>query len=224
MSLWIPTVLSPSTSFPVVSSAAQAVSLPRGEAEQSVQSTRRPSIAHWPRRNLLAHLVTNCFMRPAMLVARICACLVFTTKAFACFCFSPPMCSGVAALPSSSAVFVGRVVDVWPSRSILASETKGLSLDGLRGYILGPWRSSLSLEEERDVRTNVDRTAIELSAGAQPRGLKSGARTLQRLLSLASRGLKPGLMVRSLRGALPARGVRNRFQMSGRLERPKTEE
>ena len=33
-------------------------------------------------------------------------------------------------------------------------------------------------------------------------GLKSGARTLQRFLSLAPRGAKPGLMARSLRGAL----------------------
>jgi hypothetical protein len=37
-------------------------------------------------------------------------------------------------------------------------------------------------------------------------GLKSGAQTLQRFLSLASRGVKPGLRARSLRGALLVNG------------------
>lgn len=85
------------------------------------------------------------------------------------------MCSSIETAPAprqagltlsdSSAVFVGRVVDVWPSRSTLASESKNLSLGALRRLILRRWQGSLSREEEHEIRTNENRTAIEVRYG-----------------------------------------------------------
>ena len=81
-------------------------------------------------------------------------------------------------------------------------------------------RGSLQLKKEPLVRRDCGPRG-DVCRSLTMEGLKSGPQTLQRFLSLASRGVKPGLMARSLRGALLARGVRNRFQMSGRPERPK---
>jgi hypothetical protein len=115
--------------------------------------------------NRLANPVSNGVMRIPAPLAALCLCLACNSRAFACFCFSTPMCSEVQTLSGSHAVFVGRVVDVWPSRSMLASESTHPSLAALRRSILQRWQGSLSPAEERDVRSNADRGSIELRYG-----------------------------------------------------------
>jgi hypothetical protein len=61
--------------------------------------------------------------------------------------------------------FVGRVVEVWPSRSTIANEAQYLSIAGLRRSLLRRWHGILSAYEERDIRTNGDRSAIEFRYG-----------------------------------------------------------
>jgi hypothetical protein len=68
-------------------------------------------------------------------------------------------------MSGSDAVFVGRVVDVWPSRAVIASGYTNLPLAALRNSILQRWKGSLSREEEHDIRTNTDRTALESRYG-----------------------------------------------------------
>ena len=75
------------------------------------------------------------------------------------------MCSEVPNLSGSQAVFVGRVVDVWLSRSMLGSESRKPSLPALRRSISQRWQGSLSAAEERDVRTNANIGAIEVNYG-----------------------------------------------------------
>lgn len=77
-----------------------------------------------------------------------------------CMCFSTPMCSQVAALSQSNAVFVGRVVEIWPAREVLASQ-QHLSRPQLRHLILQRWRGALSADEERYVRTSPEWGKIE---------------------------------------------------------------
>jgi len=104
-------------------------------------------------------------MKPQVWLPALCIYLACNSTAFACFCFSTPMCSEVPNLSGSQAVFVGRVVDIWPSRSMLASDSRTPSLAALRRSILHRWQGSLTRAEERDVRTNANRGAIELQYG-----------------------------------------------------------
>jgi hypothetical protein len=86
---------------------------------------------------------------------------VLSTPAFGCFCSSTPMCSHIETYTQSSAVFVGRVVDVWPSREAIASESRRLQLPALRHLILQRWHGVLSAEEEGYIRTTQNKDAIE---------------------------------------------------------------
>src|SRR4051812_5442432 len=88
---------------------------------------------------------------------------IFSGRALGCFCFSTPMCSQIGTLTPSGAVFVGRVVDVWPTRQGLAGEEpQNVSLAELRHLILERWREVLSADEERYIRTSSDRGAMEI--------------------------------------------------------------
>ena len=75
------------------------------------------------------------------------------------------MCSTVDTHSGSVAVFVGKVIDVWPSREALATESRHLSLPSLRRTILRRWHGALSDEEELDIRTNQNRAEIESRYG-----------------------------------------------------------
>lgn len=72
------------------------------------------------------------------------------------------MCSEISTLSPSNAVFVGRVVDIWPSREMFASESqRHLSLAQLRKLILNRWGSVLLEEEKQYVRVSPDWGRIE---------------------------------------------------------------
>ena len=71
------------------------------------------------------------------------------------------MCSQVAELSRSNAVFIGRVVEIWPAREVLASQ-QNLSRPQLKHLILQRWRGALSAEEERYIRTSPEWDKIEL--------------------------------------------------------------
>lgn len=79
-----------------------------------------------------------------------CTCTILATKALGCFCFSAPMCYRVEGFSEFSAVFVGRVVDVWPSRQTLIKDSQHLPLTALKHRILRRWHGALSTEEEQD--------------------------------------------------------------------------
>jgi hypothetical protein len=64
-------------------------------------------------------------------------------------------------LPASNAVFVGQVIDVWPARETITGESQRLPLTQLRQVVLKRWHGTLSVEEERCVRTTTDRDALE---------------------------------------------------------------
>jgi hypothetical protein len=91
----------------------------------------------------------------------VCIGTMLPLRAYGCLCFSTPMCSQVETYTESGAVFVGRVVDVWPPRQKLTTESQHLSLSVLRHLILRRWHGALSAEEERYIRTTPDRAAIE---------------------------------------------------------------
>ncbi len=71
------------------------------------------------------------------------------------------MCSQVAALSRSNAVFVGRVVAIWPTREALAGQ-QHLSHPQLRHLILQRWRGVLSTGEEEYIRRSPEWGDIEL--------------------------------------------------------------
>src|SRR5579884_2550994 len=89
---------------------------------------------------------------------------VYTTlsgHALGCMCFSIPMCSQVATLSQSNAVFVGQVVEIWPTRKVLIRQ-QDLSHPHLRHLILQRWRGVLSSDEEEYIRTSPEWGKIEL--------------------------------------------------------------
>jgi hypothetical protein len=83
-----------------------------------------------------------------------------TTPAVGCFCFSTPMCSQIGTLSRSRSVFIGRVVEVWPAREVLARQ-QDMSRAQLRHLILQRWSGVLSAEEERYIRTSPEWDKIE---------------------------------------------------------------
>jgi hypothetical protein len=98
----------------------------------------------------------------------ICAFGIFTilcTRASACICFSVPMCAQSQPRGDSTAIFVGRVISVWPSRETIAAQSRDSSLDELRKLILERWQGTLSSEEEQIVRTTMDKDALEVRFG-----------------------------------------------------------
>lgn len=79
-------------------------------------------------------------------------------SALACFCFSTPMCHQILTPESleSHAIFIGRVVAIWPSRKEVA-QTLELSGTEMREEILRRWREVLSPEErDRILRATSD--------------------------------------------------------------------
>jgi hypothetical protein len=93
----------------------------------------------------------------------LCAWYVCTTlggSAFGCFCFDTPMCSQVGELSQSNAIFVGRVVEVWPAPEVLLRQ-QHLSRSQVRQLILRRWRGVLSADEELYVRTSSEWPTIE---------------------------------------------------------------
>ena len=90
----------------------------------------------------------------------VCLYAAFSGSAFACFCFSTPMCSSAATPTDSSAVFVGSVVEIWPAREALAKQQR-LSHSQLRQLILQRWRGILSAQEEQYVRASPEWDKIE---------------------------------------------------------------
>ena len=87
-------------------------------------------------------------------------CATLSGPAFGCICGSTPMCSQVTSLSPSNAVFIGRVVEIWPDREILASQ-EHLPQAELRGLILQRWRNVLSPDEEHYIRTSPEWGKIE---------------------------------------------------------------
>jgi hypothetical protein len=86
--------------------------------------------------------------------------LMFSIRAFGCFCFSTPMCAQRPTL-GAGAVFVGRVVEVWPTRETIAKQFhQHAPLVSLRRSLLTRWHGALSPEEERYIRTK-NRSDIE---------------------------------------------------------------
>jgi hypothetical protein len=95
-------------------------------------------------------------------MAAFLTCSTFSPPAFGCMCFPTPMCSDISTLSPLRAVFVGRVVDIWPSREVYASESQShLSFAQLRKLILNRWGSVLSEEQKQYVRVSPDRDKIE---------------------------------------------------------------
>ena len=79
--------------------------------------------------------------------------MLCSEPARACLCFSTPMCHQVASRASldSHAIFIGRVIDIWPSRKEVA-EILGRSRADVRAEILRRWRGVLSPEEQSRIR------------------------------------------------------------------------
>ena len=84
-------------------------------------------------------------------------------------------------------------------------------------------RARLQLKQEPLVRRDCGPRG-DVCRSPTMEGLKSGPQTLQRFLSLASRGVKPGLMARSLRGALPFKGSTEPVPNVGAPPSPQNEE
>src|SRR5262245_27110865 len=93
------------------------------------------------------------------------SCTILGARASACFCLSTPMCAQIGRLSESSAVFVGRVTSVWPTRQTIANESKRLTLVKLRQLVLTRWGGALTSEEKRYVRVATDRDALEVRFG-----------------------------------------------------------
>jgi hypothetical protein len=93
---------------------------------------------------------------------------MLSTHAYACFCFSTPLCSQIGAV-SQSSVFIGRVIEVWPNRQTIATESVHLSPRQYRQLILKRWQGNLSPEEETYVRTSPNRDKIEFRLGIMQR-------------------------------------------------------
>jgi hypothetical protein len=89
-----------------------------------------------------------------------CLYALFSGSAIACFCFSNPMCSSAATPSDSSAVFVGSVVEVWPSREVVARQ-QGLSHSRLKQLILQRWHGVLSKQEEQYIRASSEWDKVE---------------------------------------------------------------
>jgi hypothetical protein len=89
----------------------------------------------------------------------ICAYGALSGSAFGCFCFSSPMCGQIGTL-SENVVFVGRVVEIWPTREAIANQ-QHLSHAQLRNVIIQRWRGVLSVQEERYIRTSAEWDKIE---------------------------------------------------------------
>ena len=71
-------------------------------------------------------------MRRASLVIGVLVVLAGGRTAFGCMCIPTPMCS---SLSYKDAAFVGRVIEVWPARQMIADEQK-LSIEALHSLIL----------------------------------------------------------------------------------------
>lgn len=63
------------------------------------------------------------------------------------------MCRQLQDLPGSRAIFIARVIDVWPAREVVAEEAH-LSQLQLRRLILSRWHGTLTAKEEQYVRTS----------------------------------------------------------------------
>jgi hypothetical protein len=70
------------------------------------------------------------------------------------------MCDQIGTLSQSSAVFVGRVIEIWPNREVIAGQ-QNLSHSQLRNLILQRWRGVLSAQEERYIRTSPEWNKVE---------------------------------------------------------------
>ena len=77
--------------------------------------------------------------------------------------------SSCSTLSQSNAVFVGRVVEIWPAREVLASQ-QHLSRPQLRHLILKRWRGALSADEERYTHLDLARNSDRLSASGGRNG------------------------------------------------------
>jgi len=92
----------------------------------------------------------------------LCVCTILGGRALGCICITTPMCSQISTLSESSAVFVGRAIEVWPTREVIVGESeRHLSLIQLQDRILRRWRGVLSAEEERYVRSSSDKGSVE---------------------------------------------------------------
>ena len=94
------------------------------------------------------------------LIVAVAMCTILSGRGFACFCFSIPLCSQITTLSESGAIFVGRVIEVWPTSDVVARDYRHLSLDQMRRMLIRRWGDVLSAEEQRDIRTLPDRETI----------------------------------------------------------------
>jgi hypothetical protein len=99
-------------------------------------------------------------MRVARWLCAVYLCTTFSEPALGCMCFSTPMCSQASTLSESSAVFVGRVIEIWPAREVLASQ-QHLSRSQARRLVLRRWRDILSADEEQYIRSSTEWDKIE---------------------------------------------------------------
>lgn len=79
-----------------------------------------------------------------------------------CMCFTDPLCGRNAIDPRAHVLFVGRVIEVWPSRQAIADEDRRLTLEQLRALTLRRWRGVLTPEEERSIRAEGDKILLLL--------------------------------------------------------------
>ena len=101
-------------------------------------------------------------MKPSHWLSALIASAVVVTPASGCFCFPTPMCAQIATLSKKDAVFVAKVIDVWPSREVIAAQSEApLTLAQRKRLILRRWHGALTPEEERKLRAATNRDAID---------------------------------------------------------------
>lgn len=80
-------------------------------------------------------------------------------------CFFTPMCSTFGRPSATNAVFVGRVVEVYPARGAFATQPEQPALPELRRRLLQRWSGTLSAGDEQFIRTSTNRDEIERRYG-----------------------------------------------------------
>lgn len=109
-------------------------------------------------------------MRAFRLFSTVAACIVSAApQAVACWCFPVPLCAQVNGRSHSDAIFIGQVVDLWPSGTSAYLELERLSLEQLRTAVLKRWQGVLTPDEVHRIQTAIDRHEILLSYGMMQR-------------------------------------------------------
>jgi hypothetical protein len=73
--------------------------------------------------------------------------------AYGCICFAAPKCVRTERLAKGESAFVGKVVEIWPTREVLRAEAATGSESTLRRRFMDRWGSILPAEALRHLRT-----------------------------------------------------------------------